>query len=123
MVSIPSASCAAAYLSTIRACVFHVEKKEEIQEIETDTDLLSLEKLVDTWKDVIEAVKPYNHSIAGVLRSAHAKAYGNGVVTIATQYKFHQERLSDVKVRGILADVLKKLFGVKVNVEIVLEKP
>ena len=95
-------------------------RKEEVTE---DTDLLSLEKLVEHWKDVIEAVKPYNHSIAGVLRSAHPKAFTNGVVTIATLYKFHQERLSDVKVRGILADVLKKLFGVKVNVEIVLEKP
>ena len=95
-------------------------RKEEVTE---DTGLLSLEKLVEHWKDVIEAVKPYNHSIAGVLRSAHPKAFTNGVVTIATLYKFHQERLSDVKVRGILADVLKKLFGVKVNVEIVLEKP
>jgi DNA polymerase-3 subunit gamma/tau len=111
-----------------------VDKKEVIQEKEkpqetkkeneeADMGLVSIEKLVENWKDVIEAVKPYNHSIAGVLRSAHAKAYENGMVTIATQYKFHQERLSEGKVRDILATVFKKLFGVKVNVEIVLEKP
>jgi len=104
------------------------DKKEKIEEKLPapseggDTDLVSIEKLVDSWKDVIETVKSYNHSIAGVLRSAHPKAFTNGVVTIATQYKFHQERLSDVKVRDILATVFKKLFGVKVNVEVVLEK-
>ncbi len=95
------------------------EKKVEV----SDFGLVSIDKLVDSWKDVIEAVKPYNHSIAGVLRSTHPKAYGNGVVTIATQYKFHQERLSEGKVHDILATVFKKLFGVKVQVEVVLEKP
>ncbi len=103
------------------------KEKEAVKEVVkeeavVDFGLLSLEKLIESWKDVIEAVKPYNHSIAGVLRSAHPKAYGNGLVTIATQYKFHQERLSDGKVRDILATVVKKLFGVKVNVEIVLEE-
>ena len=97
--------------------------KEEVKsDAVEDVGLLSLEKLVEHWKDVIEAVKPYNHSIAGVLRSTHAKAYVNGVVTIATLYKFHQERLSDGKVRDILVAVFKKLFGVNVRVEIVLEK-
>ena len=97
-----------------------VEQKEEAQEEETDTDLVSIEKLVDSWKDVIEAVKPYNHSIAGVLRSTHPKALSHNRVTIETQYAFHKDRLSDPKVRDILSVVLKKLFGVKLTAEIVL---
>lgn len=100
-----------------------VETKDEVVEDGVDSGLLTTEKLVESWKDVIEAVKPYNHSIAGVLRSAHPKGYAGGVITIATQYKFHQERLSEVRVRDILAEVVKKLFGVKVRVEVVLEKP
>ncbi len=84
--------------------------------------LLTLEKLDQHWKDFIEATKPYNHSVAGVLRSSRPKSVEDGIVTIEAFYKFHQEKLTDVKTRESLADVLKKLFGEKVRVEIVLGK-
>lgn len=82
--------------------------------------LLTLEKLVEHWPDFIIATKPYNHSVAGVLRSSRPKAVENGIVTIEAFYKFHQEKLSENKVRQELSEVLKKLFGEKVKVEIVL---
>ncbi len=84
--------------------------------------LLTIEKLVDHWADFIVAMKPYNHSVAGVLRSSRPKAVEGGIVTIEAFYKFHQEKLADVKTKQILADVLKKLFGEKVKIEIVLGK-
>lgn len=85
-------------------------------------DLLSLDKLIEHWRDFIEELKPFNHSIAGVLRSSRPKAVGDGIVTIEAFYKFHQERLSEPKIRDALAAALKKLFGAKVKVEIVLGK-
>lgn len=84
--------------------------------------LLTLEKLVEHWPDFIAATKPYNHSVAGVLRSSRPKSVENGIVVIEAFYKFHQEKLSDIKTRQILADVLKKLFGENVKVEILLGK-
>lgn len=86
------------------------------------SDFVTLEKLQECWKEVIEALKPYNHSVAGVMRSAKPYEVGHGVITIVTQYAFHQERLSEPKVRDILATVFKKLFGVKVRVDVVLKK-
>ncbi len=84
--------------------------------------LLTLEKLVDHWSDIISALKQYNHSVAGVLRSSRPTAAEDGIVTIEAFYKFHQEKLSEPKTKDILAQVLKKLFGEKVKVEIVLGK-
>ena len=81
---------------------------------------MTLEKLSSHWQDIILALKPYNHSVAGVLRSAKPKSVEGNVVVIETLYKFHQERLSDPNVRDILATVLKKLFGATVKVEVVL---
>ncbi len=83
---------------------------------------LNLEKLRSHWPDFIEALKPFNHSVAGVIRSARPSSVTGGVVTIEAFYPFHQERLSDPKVRDILGNVLKQLFGVKTRVEIVLGK-
>jgi len=83
---------------------------------------LTLEKLVEHWSDFIAAMKPDYHSIAGVLRSSRPKAVANGIVTIEAFYKFHQEKLGDVHSKQALSDVLKKLFGEKVRIEIVLGK-
>lgn len=84
--------------------------------------LLTLEKLVEHWPDFIMATKPYNHSVAGVLRSSRPKAVEGGIVTIEAFYKFHQEKLSEVHTKQILSEVLKKLFGENVKIDIVLGK-
>ncbi len=83
---------------------------------------IDLQKLTDHWLDFIESMKPYNHSIAGVLRSARPKSVGSGIVIIEAFYKFHLEKLSEMKTREAMAEVLRKLFGEKVKVEVVLGK-
>ncbi|MCX6792038.1 MAG: DNA polymerase III subunit gamma/tau [Candidatus Gottesmanbacteria bacterium] len=84
--------------------------------------LLTLEKLTEHWKDFIEELKPFNHSMAGVLRSARPKEVSRGIVTIEAFYPFHRDKLSESKTKDVLIQVLKKLFGEKVKVEIVLGK-
>jgi len=84
--------------------------------------LLTLDKLAEHWSDFIASTKPINHSVAGVLRSSRPKAVENGIVTIEAFYRFHQEKLADTQTKFILSDVLKKLFGEKVKIEIVLGK-
>lgn len=81
----------------------------------------TVEKLIEYWKDIIETLKPYNHSVAGVMRSAHPKAIHGDTLVIETQYTFHQERLSEPTVRDMVSTVLKKLFGVNVRIEVVLK--
>lgn len=84
--------------------------------------LLTQEKLLEHWSDFIAATKPFNHSVAGVLRSSRPKSVNGGIVTIEAFYKFHQEKLADIHTKQVLSDVLKKLFGEKVKIEIVLGK-
>ncbi|MEK7060879.1 MAG: DNA polymerase III subunit gamma/tau [Patescibacteria group bacterium] len=84
--------------------------------------LLTHERLVEHWSDVIAAAKPLNHSIAGVLRSSRPHSVESGVVTIEAFYPFHQEKLSEPNVRFMLSNLMKQLFGEKVTVEIVLGK-
>ncbi|MBI5449422.1 DNA polymerase III subunit gamma/tau [Candidatus Gottesmanbacteria bacterium] len=107
--------------------VVHKEEKQppvspEVNEASLGRGLLTLEKLTDFWPDFIQSMKPYNHSVAGVLRSARPKAVEGGIVTIEAFYTFHQEKLGENKTREELATVLKKLFGEKVKVEVVLGK-
>lgn len=96
---------------------------KEVQEKKmSENEFLTLEKLTECWKDYIDAMKEYNHSVSGVLRSTRPKSVSHDTVTIEAFYPFHKEKLSEAKVREALALTIKKLFGAKVNVEIVLGK-
>lgn len=96
----------------------HTVSKEE----SSDGVELTLEKLKAHWTDVIDAMKPFNHSVSGVLRSARPVSTDNGTIVIEAFYPFHKDRLSEVKVRDTLSSVFKKLFGVRVRIEIALGK-
>jgi DNA polymerase III subunit gamma/tau len=93
-------------------------------EVETPVTLglISIERLTECWRDVIEEFKLHNHSLSGILRSARPKSVKNGVVLIEAFYKFHQDKLGEMKNREQMEQILKKLFGEKVKVEIVLGK-
>ncbi len=84
--------------------------------------LLTLEKLTEHWLDFITELKPLNQSVAGVMRSARPKSITHGIVVIEAFYPFHKDKLSESKTKDILVSVLKKLFGEKVKIEIVLGK-
>lgn len=84
--------------------------------------LLSLEKLTSHWPDFISAMKPYNHSVAAVLRSTRPLSVADGIVKIEAFYKFHQEKLNEPRTKDAISAMLKKLFGEKAKIEIVLGK-
>lgn len=84
--------------------------------------LITLEKLTEHWSDFIAELRPFNHSLSGVLRSTRPKSAGDGKVVIEAFYPFHKERLDESRAKEVLVSVLKKLFGEAVKVEIVLGK-
>jgi len=101
--------------------------KEVVNTIPTTTmpsenGMLTLEHLTQHWPDVIAELKPFNHSVAGVMRSTRPKQVANGIVTIEAFYTFHKDKLSELKTREVISTVLKKLFGEVVKVEIILGK-
>src|SRR5438105_2201878 len=51
------------------------------------------------WSNLISEMKKYNHTVAGVLRGCTIKSYSEQKLIIQTAYKFHKERLDDMKNR------------------------
>ncbi|MDP3987792.1 MAG: DNA polymerase III subunit gamma/tau [Candidatus Levybacteria bacterium] len=77
---------------------------------------------VDVWKELIARVKPYNHSVAGVLRGCSLKNFDGEKLVIETGYKFHKERLENRKVLEIIEKVIREINGKKVDVSILLKR-
>lgn len=75
----------------------------------------------DILQQLIEKVKPYNHSVAGVLRGCSVKSYDGKKLVIETGYKFHKERLEEREVKELLEKVAKEINGQSVNISIMLK--
>src|ERR1700722_7260515 len=73
------------------------------------------------WRSLIDEMKKYNHTVAGVLRGCKIKSYSDQKLVIQTSYKFHKERLDDMKNHEALMNISKMLTGKDVAVEIELK--
>ena len=74
------------------------------------------------WRSLIDEMKKYNHTVAGVLRGCQIKSYTDQKLVIQTGYKFHKERLDDMKNHDALMKISKMLTGKDVAIEIELRK-
>lgn len=75
-----------------------------------------VEELGTKWQEILTAVKPYNHSVAGLLRSCRPASFDGETLIIEAFYKFHYDRLSETKIRELLEKVIEELFGKKIKV-------
>lgn len=88
----------------------------------TEPSNLSLEDFQRQWKEILKALKPYNHSVEALLKSCEASDFDGKNLTIAAFYKFHKDKLSDIKVKNLLEKVLQDLFNFPVKVSCLLKE-
>lgn len=88
--------------------------QNELSPSDNSSDLKKL------FEELLEKVKPYNHSVAGVLRGCSIKSYTDKRLTIETSYKFHKERLEEGKTRKIIEEVAGEITGDKVSFFVLL---
>lgn len=74
------------------------------------------------WKNLLNEVKKHNHTVAGVLRGCTIKSFSPNHMVIATAYKFHKERLDEMRNREALIQICKLLTGNDMEIEVELRK-
>lgn len=93
-----------------------------VELLQTAGDTVTKEWLELFWKNLIVEMKKYNHTVAGVLRGCTIKSYADGQLVIQTAYKFHKERLDDMKNRESLLKISKLLTGKDIEITVELKK-
>ncbi|MEK7165386.1 MAG: DNA polymerase III subunit gamma/tau [Patescibacteria group bacterium] len=78
--------------------------------------------IANKWAQILDVLKPYNHSIAGVLRSCRPVSIVEGCLIVEADYKFHADRLNDPKVHDMLAKTIKDVVGFDVKIETTVKK-
>ncbi len=93
-----------------------------VELMKTDGKEATKEWLDLFWKNLINEMKQYNHTVAGLLRGCTIKSYSKNHLLIEAGYKFHKERLDDLKNREALLKIAKALTGNDMEIAVELKK-
>ncbi|MEK7504658.1 MAG: DNA polymerase III subunit gamma/tau [Patescibacteria group bacterium] len=82
-----------------------------------------VERVLDKWPEILRVVRPFNHSIEGLLRSTKPVSFDGTKLTLEAFYVFHKDKLSEEKSRKIVEDaVAAVLEAPKIVLNLVLGK-
>lgn len=73
------------------------------------------------WEKIIQEIRPLNHSVEALLRSAQPREISDNLLTIEVFYKFHKGKLEDKAYKKLVEGVLKKVFGRSLKVCYILK--
>lgn len=79
--------------------------------------------ILDKWNEILKVVRPFNHSVEGLLRSTKPISFDGTTLVLEVFYKFHQDKLSEEKCRKIVEDgIATVLEAPKIILKLVLGK-
>lgn len=79
-------------------------------------------ELIPQWSQILEKIRPLNHSIEALLRSAQPKKLEEKTLVLEVFYRFHKDQLELSRNRTIIEKVVAEVFGSPRKVKCVLSK-
>lgn len=79
-------------------------------------------KVDANWGDFVVKVRAVNSHVAAILRSTKPVSLVDDILTLGVYFRFHKEKLEEVRILGLLEDVFSQMAGKQVRFRFVLEK-
>ena len=83
---------------------------------------VNLEDVLDKWSEILEQIKPHNHSIHAFLKNCTPCGTTNGTIYIKTKYDFYKDKLSEVGNLLTVKKVIATILDTAANVKFVTQK-
>ena len=74
----------------------------------------------EVWSRILEEVRPINMSIEALLRAAKPIGFDGKMLKLGVYYRFHKEKLEEIKNRGILESIAGKVLASPVRIVYIL---
>jgi len=92
-------------------------KKSVVKSKDGNTDLKKNKKVSDKqWQEILERVRPQNHSIEAFLKAAYPIGLVGSVLKLGVYYQFHKECLEKEANRRIVEQAASDVLGLSVRV-------
>ena len=100
-----------------------LETKKVETVIKTELNGTISEVTEENWKSILAKLKPINSTIEALLRATKPIGVKGNILKLGVFYKFHKERLEDIKYRKIFEDVVAEIFGKPIKLVCTLTEP
>ena len=101
----------------------NVEKEKVKTVIKSELNGSISEVTEENWKSILARVRPINSTIEALLRATKPIGVNGNTLKLGVFYKFHKERLEDIKNRKIFEDVVAEIFGRPIKLICTLTEP
>ncbi|MDD4901908.1 MAG: DNA polymerase III subunit gamma/tau [Patescibacteria group bacterium] len=80
------------------------------------------EKIMSRWSEVLAKIKKYNHSLSFILHLCQPRDLHGNKLCLAFKYKFHKDRINEAKMKEIVQNVLREVYGTQLIIEAVIDE-
>ena len=95
---------------------------EKTKKLETRSGKLELNEVISKWSEIMEAIKPHNHSLEALLRATKPSGFDGESLILEVFYKFHKERLEVDRYRKIVEEVASKVLVAPIRIKFFLSQ-
>lgn len=74
-----------------------------------------------TWQQALQAIRQKYNTLYGIARMA-TPLFGDGELTLAFAFPFHQKRLDDPKNKQLISETILQLTGTPVIIKCIVDK-
>ena len=90
--------------------------KNEAQIADSDFTLNDVKK---NWNQFVAQAKIINHSLSAVLQSCQPVSVDAGIITVATKFKFHKDKLNEYGNKLTLEELFAKILGLRLFIKVI----
>lgn len=91
------------------------------KDIKNNESGINLEAIRSEWCEILEEVKPHNHSLTAFLKTCQPIDVKGNEVIVSCQYSFHKDKLQRVENREIVEGVIKEILGGKIFLKFITQ--
>lgn len=81
---------------------------------------LKISEVKQKWSNVLEEIKPINHSLEALLRATEPSGFENNKLMVKVFYKFHKDRLEEERYRNMVEETIAKVLVAPVKISFFL---
>ncbi len=74
---------------------------------------IKIEDIKEKWEKLIKDIKPYNHHLSAFFKKARPIRLTGSNLVVSVPFKFHKQRIEDMKAQRVFNKISKDLFGIK----------
>ncbi len=88
-------------------------------EISSGDSLLSINEVKKHWNQAVVDMRQLNHSLSAVLQSCQPVGVEGNILTMATKFSFHKDKLNEHANKLTVEGVFAKILGLQLRVQVI----